>query len=219
MADNSSPFDATLSQGRVGLLVSGDGSYNSHRQGKSGELIVSEAHGRFYEGSSRGKMYLASIGVAGVAPGTALSTSPAFQIWNPVNSGILVAIKQVFVSYVSGTLGAGSFVHSVNLSQVTAPSGGTELTPVCALLNTSRGTARAFTGSTISATSTLIRASLNMGAALASTANFPALSMDPVEGGIVIPQGVAYCYQGIAVAGTSPLVIISALYEEITVPS
>lgn len=204
--------------GKVGAASAADGSYLAARADKTGALVVQNAHGKFYEPASRGKLFCASIGAAGVAPGTALSTSPALTIWNPAGSGILVSIKQVFVGYVSGTLGAGVLVHSFNPSQATAPSGGTALVPQCLLLNSSSGTAKAYTGSTISATSVIVRASMSMGAGLASTAAFPSLVMDEVDGSIVIPAGAAYCYQGIAAAGSSPLVVISVVYEEITQP-
>lgn len=211
--------DQFLSQGKTGPQTASDGNYNILRQDKTGALVVTEAHGRYHEAASRGKLYIASIAVAGVAPGTALSTTPAFQIWNPVNSGIIISIKQIFVGYVSGTLGAGALVHAQNSSQTAAPTGGTELTPLSANLNGSRGTGRVFTGSTVSATTTLIRPSMSLGAGLASTALFPSITADFVEGGIVIPAGVLYAYQGIAAAGTSPLLMIGAVYEEITLPT
>ncbi len=205
--------------GKVGGVgPSADGTFSALRLGKSMEMIMQQAHGKYYEAASRGKLYSACIGAAGVAPGTALSTAPAMTIYNPSNSGILVAIKKVSVGYLSGTLGAGMFVHSQNASQVAAPTSGTELVPVCALLNGSRGTAKAFTGSTISATSTIVRPSISVGAFLATEASVPGYLSDEVDGSIVIPAGVAYCYQGIMAGGSTPLVIIGVMYEEISVP-
>jgi hypothetical protein len=154
-----------------------------------------------------------------VAPGTALSTSPAFILWNPVASGVLISIKQVHIAYLSGTFVAGMMVHAQNPSQVTAPSGGTELTPVCALLNGTKGAGRVFTGSTISATSTIVRPSLTVGAYDGTTIVFAPMSTDDVDGSIVVPAGVAWCYQGITGgAGTTPKLLISAVYEEIVIP-
>src|SRR3954465_15492317 len=154
----ANPADMFAVSGKVGGAgPSSDGNYNALRQAKTLELIMSMAHGKYYEAASRGKLFNACIGAAGVAPGTALSTSPAMIIHNPVNSGILVAIKRVSVGYLSGTIGAGMMVHSQNASQLTAPSGGTALTPICSLLNGSRGSAMLYTGSTISATSTIVR--------------------------------------------------------------
>lgn len=211
-----SNFDTTLVQGRVGPVDVGNGVYSAMRMDKQSAQVVTNAHGKYHEAASRGTLFHATIAAAGVAPGTALSTAPAFCLWNPTGSGKLLSIKQVFVGYVSGTLGAGTLVHAQNASQVAAPTGGTELTPVCALLNGTRGTGRAFTGSTVSATTTLIRPSMTMGAALASSVAFPSLVMDEVDGSIVVPAGVAYAYQGIAAAGTSPLVLIGVLWEELT---
>jgi hypothetical protein len=211
--------DVITAHGKIGPASAGDGVYNALRQGKQGELITSQAHGKYHEAASRGKLFSASIGVAGVAPGTALSTTPAFTLYNPTNSGVILSLKKILVGYVSGTLGAGSLVHAQNASQVAAPTGGTELTPVCALLNGSRGTGKAFTGSTISAASTLIRPSINLGAFLASEASVPGVLQDDLDGSIIVPAGVAYCYQGIAAAGTTPLLIIAAIWEEITLPS
>lgn len=208
-----------VAMGKVGPNISGDGVFAAGRLDKTGANVSTNGHGWWHESTSRGKVFVASIGVAGVAPGTALSTSPALILWNPTASGIAVSILQVFVGYVSGTLGAGMLVHSYNPSQATAPSGGTALTPACALLNTSSGTAKAYTGSTISATSVLLRPSMTMGAALASSVAFPSLVMDEVGGGIVIPAGAAWCYQGIAAAGTTPLLSLAVVYEEITLPS
>lgn len=215
----ASQFDAVTSMGLTGPQVRPDGTPGSMRLDKTGAAVQTNAHGWYHEAAARGKLFHATIAAAGVAPGTALSASPAFTLWNPVNSGINLSIKQVFVGYVSGTLGAGSLVHAMNLSQVTLPSGGTELVPQCALLNGARGTGRAFTGSTISATSTLIRPSMTVGAALASSVAFPSLVMDEVAGSIVVPAGAAYCYQGIAAAGTSPLLLIGVTWEEITLPT
>lgn len=195
-----------------------DGAFESLRLGKTKELIVGEAHGRYYEAASRGKLFIAVTAVAGVAPGTALSTAPAFSLWNPVNSGILVTIKKVFIGYLSGTLGAGFMAHTQNSSQLTDPSSGTAIVPVCSLLNGTGGTAKPHTSSTISATSTLIRPSLNLNAIAGAGDAGPSLGVDMVDDEIIVPAGVAYCLQGIAAAGTSPKIVIGVVYEEITLP-
>ena len=39
---------------RVGPTSQADGSYTQNRSGKSGEQIVSSAHGKYYEASHRG---------------------------------------------------------------------------------------------------------------------------------------------------------------------
>jgi hypothetical protein len=121
------------------------------------------------------------------------------------------------MSYVSGTLGAGSMVHAYTLGQVTKPTAGTQLTTVSALLNGSSGKALAFQGSTLVAAPLIIRPSMTFGPALATTPAFPSLVQDFVDGSIEIPPGVAYAFQGVATAGTAPLVMIGVGYAEIPI--
>lgn len=204
--------------GRVGLVNVGDGVGAVIRLGKQADVIVSQLMGELYEAASRSKLFIASNAVAGVAPGTALGTTPPMTIHNPASSGILVAIREVVVSYVSGTLGAGTIAHAF-CAQAAAPTTGTELTPQGMPLGGAAGQAKAYTGSTVAATPTILRPAFNMGAALASSAEFAKeAAKDKVNGGIVIPAGYAYCLQGIAAGGSTPLVILAVVYQEITIP-
>lgn len=187
--------------------------------GRTGEQIVADARGRFHEAASRGTLFHASTAVAGVAPGTALSTTPPMALWNPINSGKLLSIQQVFLGYVSGTLGGGSMVHGLVIGQTTLPTGGAELTPQCGLLANVRGVARAFQGSTLIAAPTILKPSFVLGAGLATTAALPtAPAYDEVDGAIVVPPGAVWAFQGVAAAGTTPLVLIGASYEEVAIP-
>lgn len=196
-----------------------DGSDVPLRLGRNGEVVSTQAHGQFHEAASRQNLYLGSIAVAGVAPGTALGTTPPFALWNPTGSGKILSIKRVHVGYVSGTLGAGSLLHAVVTAQPSAPTGGTELTPANCFLGATRSTARLFTGSTVAATPTILRPSVVLNAMLASTATQPSMVDDWVDGSIIVPPGMAYVLQAIAAAGSTPLVVLAALFEEITTPS
>jgi hypothetical protein len=112
-------------------------------------------------------------------------------------------------------LGAGNIAMGFVASQTTVPSTGTELTPVCSMLGAPRGVGRVFTGSTVASTPAIIRPVFNMGAFLATTAVAPQDCDVLIDGGIIVTQGTAICLQGIAAAGTSPLVILGFTYEEI----
>lgn len=212
-------MEPNLMHGRIGPGQSADGVPQPIRLGKTLEQILSQLHGRFYENASRGNLFFASTAVAGVAPGTALSTTPPMSVWNPPNSGVLVELLQVFLGYVSGTLGAGSIVHAGLIGQMTVPTGGSELTPQSSIIANVRGKARAFQGSTLVGTPTILRPSLVLGAGLATTAELPkAPAYDEVDGSIVVPPGAVWAYNGVAAAGTSPLVLIGALYGEVPIP-
>jgi len=203
--------------GLVGPVSLGDGAISPVRQGKTGELVTHSMHGHYFEGAARGNLFIVDTAVAGIAVGIALDDAPPMALWNPPNSGILTVIQQVWVGYVAGSLGAGTMAHMVNPSQLTAPSGGTELVPRGGLLGVIRGKTRAYVGSTISAAGVILRPSLHLGAALASTATFPAKAYDEVNGSIVIPPGKAWGYMGITDTGATPLVMIGVSYEEVPI--
>lgn len=202
---------------KVGLQILTDGSLSTLRSDKTGAVVTTNTHGQFNESAVRGAIMYATNAGTGVAPGTVLSTAPPLTLWNPPSSGKFLSITKVSVGYVSGTLGAGSITLAVNASQATVPSGGTEITPVCSLLGFPRGVGRAFTGSTLSAIPTLIRPVFNMGAFLATTALAPQDCDVLIDGSIIVTPGTTLSLQGIAAAGTTPLVILGFTFEEIPV--
>jgi hypothetical protein len=104
-----------LIQGQVGPLSAGQslqpGSNPTVRLGQQGDLIVSEAHGRFYEQTYRGGTFrfgtnVIVTGAATMATATAinptLSTSasgvPMLGIWNPPTSSVNVVMLQAQVN-------------------------------------------------------------------------------------------------------------------------
>lgn len=206
-----------LSELKVGLTNLANGAVNILRGDKTGALIIANTHGSFNESATQGKIMYATNLVAWVAPGTSLTAVPPLALWNPPASGYNISITKVSVGYVSGTLGAGNIAMGSIPAQVTVPTGGAELTPTCSLLGSPRGVARAFSASTFISVPTIIRPVFNLGAFTAATALAPQDCDVLVDGGIVIPPGSAICLQGIAAAGTTPLVIFGLTYEEIPV--
>lgn len=208
-------FMGTAGENRQGI---GDGAPDVVRTGKTGELVVGQAHASFYEQTSRSVAFTVGTAVAGVAPGTALSTTPPLAIWNPPGSGVYLAINRVAVGYVSGTLGAGHLVYA-QVAQSTVPTSGTELVPVCTMVgNFLRSPIRAFQGSTVSATPTIIRSSgLNLAAFAGAADSLKPPSQDRVDGEIVLAPGNCFVVQGNTAAGTSPLVTLSAYFEVVNI--
>lgn len=204
-----------LAELRVGPQISADGSVVGQRADKLGSNVCANAHTMMGEATFRGAVMIASNAVAGVAPGTAFSTTPPLTLWNPPSSGKILVVHKAMLGYVSGTLGGGSIAFGAIPSQTTIPSTGTELTPQCSLVGFPRGVGRAFTGSTVASTPTIIRPAFTIGAFLASTALIPQPVVDLVDGEIAVQQGAAICLQGIAAAGTSPLVMLSLTWEEL----
>jgi hypothetical protein len=184
------------------------------RLDRKGALVAQLGGASFAEAVLRGNVMEACTAVAGVAPGTALSTTPPFALWNPPSSNKNLVVLKATLGYVSGTLGGGSILFAIVPSQVTVPSTGSELIPQNALLGLQRGVGRVFQGSTLSATPTILRPSFVMGAWVGTTASAAFNEMDIVDGGIVLPPSTVLCMQGLAGAGTSPLVLFAMTWEE-----
>jgi hypothetical protein len=202
---------------KVGITSVLDGGLVIPRASRTGAAVKVNGHGFYTEPASRGNIFMVSTAVAGVAPGTALSTTPPMALWNPPNSGKNLAILKTALGLISGTLGGGSLMYAVVPVQSAAPTTGTELTPQCSLLGFPNGVARAFQGSTVASTPALLRAAFVLGAFVGTTAVPPAPAVDYVDGEIVVPPGSALVVQGVAGAGTSPLVTIGLTYEELPV--
>ncbi|MBV5274456.1 MAG: hypothetical protein JZU52_12705 [Lamprocystis purpurea] len=204
-----------LAEITTGVVTRGDGAVGGARATRLGALVTAKGQGDFTEAALRARMFDLVTPVAGVAPGTVLSTTPPLTLWNPPSSGTLVAVLKSYLGYISGTLGGGSVVYAVVPAQMTVPTTGTELVPQCSLVGAPRGVARGFTGSTLVAIPTLLRPAYVLGAFAAATAVAPDPALDLVHGAIVLPPGTCLCLQGVAAAGTTPLMLLSLAYEEL----
>jgi len=203
-----------LAEGRTGLQSRTDGTVDGLRTDKTGAITIVSAHPLYSEASLRANMFVVSTAVTGIAPGTALSTTPPLTLLNPLNSGVDLVILKTSVGYISGTLGAGTIVYAYFTPQASLPTGGTELTPVCTKIGQIKGSGRAFQGSTISGTPLILRPAYSMGAFLATTADPIRTCQDLVEGEIVVPPATVFVMQAVAAAGTTPLVAMSIVWEE-----
>jgi hypothetical protein len=204
-----------LAEAKVGVQANGAGTQTIHRSAKDGSLVVSNGRGFYTEAASQGNFMIATNAVAGVAPGTALSTTPPMAIWNPPSSGRNLAILKTNVTFVSGTLGAGSIVYATVLTQTTVPTTGTEIVPQCSLLGFPRGVGRAFTGSTLIIAPAILKPAYTLGAFVGTTAVPATMEVDETGGEIIVTPGTVFVMQGVAAAGTSPLVMFGVCWEEI----
>jgi hypothetical protein len=65
-----------------------DGSNQPILQGKSGEFIDSNLHGKYYTSAYRGKVYVATTLIAGVTLPVNTTTAPTYTVFNPASSGV-----------------------------------------------------------------------------------------------------------------------------------
>ncbi len=103
--------------GQVGPQVLADGVIATARQGKTGELIVQELHGRFFEQTYRGNFYrigtttiVAGASTMGTATGlsatlaTAATGVPMLGIWNPLTSAVYAVLTQAAIQAYANTV-------------------------------------------------------------------------------------------------------------------
>jgi hypothetical protein len=210
--------------GQVGPRVIADGAETEIRLDRSGAQVVTAAHGRYAEASMRSVVYGAATAAAGVAPGTALSTTPPFSLWNPTGSGVVLSVLRTSMGYVSGTLGAGTIVYGFVPAQTTLPSGGSELTTFATNISAARARGRVLQGSTHVAAGTIAGPAFCIQPTLATApaaGGFVPLApaIDDVAGLWTVQPGSALILQGVAAAGTSPLVSFGCMWEEIPLPN
>ncbi|HVT61986.1 MAG TPA: hypothetical protein VHD33_00660 [Legionellaceae bacterium] len=205
--------EGIVGNGRVGLA---DGSDNELRLGRNGELVTLQGGPDYWENLIRGATFMASTGTAGIAPGTALSTSPPFVLYNPPNSGIVVGVLDAEVGFVSGTLGAGNIVLA-QISGQSLTSLGTILTPSTSnLIGASvMPQAKALQAPTLSATPTLMKNLWYTGAFVTNTTQYMGQAVKEFKGMVGLLPGGAICMQEVGAAGTTPLVMFSMSWVEI----
>src|SRR4029077_18444149 len=119
--------------GQTGIQNAGDSAFIPLRQGRQGDLIVSEFHGRFYEQTYRGNVYTNGTTTIQALTANTITltntTTPILGVWNPLSSTVNLVILQAALA--SGgnntaTVGSGAFVWATStgnsaISTGTAP--------------------------------------------------------------------------------------------------
>jgi len=184
----------------------------------TGEEVVSQLHGPVFEQNRRGNVYMGVTAVSGVAPGTAIGTTAAFALYNPLNSGFNLAVLKASMSYLSGTLGIGfiNWIMHTAAVQAGAAITGTAISVVRGNGANGVGVGKPLTTATVVA-GVLARAFGNLPPMLASSVLTPWRLDDDVAGALIVPPGAGVSLQATAAAGTSPLVIFGCLWEEVPV--
>jgi hypothetical protein len=204
---------------KVGPAVSGDGTTPQARGGQQGETVVKQATGKYSETVERGNVYTACGAVGGAAVQTSITSTVGFALFNPAGSGVKLRILRVSLAYISGTLGAGAFMHAAYDNQgSTALSGGTAaVIRNCQIGNTAvDATTKASDTAVLGAAPTQLRPFGSAFAELATTANGMQTVTEDVDGEFVVMPGGVYSITSImGAAGTSPKVITGVTYERV----
>lgn len=163
------------------------------------------------------RLFMGQTAVTGVAPGTAIGTTAAFALYNPAGTGKRLIIHKASMSYVSGTLGIGQVQWVGHLDPNQAAFTGTAIPVVGGRVGGGSAVGKPFTTATVPAAGTPFRLFANLPPMLASSVFAPWRIDDLVEGAIALDPGIGVSLQATAAAGTSPLVLFSAVWEEAAV--
>ena len=119
---------------QVGPQVLADGSITQPRLGKTGDIVVQELHGRFFEQTYRGNVYSAGGGLVALSANTialTASATPILGVWNPatslVNLVMLQASLQAIINTLTTPVGAGLFVLASSIGNSAISTGSAPL--------------------------------------------------------------------------------------------
>jgi hypothetical protein len=119
-----------LAEMRTGETLAADGTVNPGRSGKTGALIVQDAHGRFAEATRRGRLFSTGMGLTSINNATfttatlGATATPVVGVWNPgtstVNLEVLLAALVLAVTAGTATGPGGfSWLYSIGNNAIT----------------------------------------------------------------------------------------------------
>lgn len=96
---------------QVGPSIAADGTFPNARGGKSGEVVVQELHGRFFEQCYRGNMFSWGKTVTALSANSIslnATTTPIIGVWNPSGSLVNLVVLQVGAQVMPNNLTSGA---------------------------------------------------------------------------------------------------------------
>lgn len=175
---------------RVGPQVNADGAQVVARGGRSGAAGVVDVHGRYYEATSRGNVFMAANQASATFTLFGTTTATGYILSNPSGSGKNLSILNI--GYVKGTAAAAAIEQLVlsgayssqTLSSVTA------LSTRCALVGSNAtGVGIAYSAATLSAAGVIIAQFQSPSVSATATTGIPPVTQWDVAGSIVVAPG------------------------------
>lgn len=211
-----------LLQNIVGQPAAGaNNALLNSRAGQLGDTIVSELHGRYYETTYRGNVFLLSVSTAAAVTaytGGAAGT-PMIGVFNPVGSGRnLVILKASFANVVTAS-GAGTVTFGLYFGTTATITQATTTTPWNMVTQQQSGSvATGFRNVALTSGSAASNVIALGSYYWASAAGAAVVSGGPVdlEGSVIIPPG-SYIALGGSAALTGATWIGSLQWEEVPV--
>lgn len=188
-----------------------DGNTYNILQGRQGEQIVTELHGKYYVQAQRGNLFIGATPIAGVAVPISSSTSPTPCLWNPAGSGVNAVLVSYYIGYSGGTgvvgalgyyavTGAGSAIGTAAPFSAFAAT-----TPTNALIGLGNSSKMKWSSTgtcTLTTAGTLIRGfGMGQSAPVSAGTSIWGLYVDNFDGTMIVPPGVAIYPAATAASG------------------
>jgi hypothetical protein len=134
-------------------ISAADGANQPILQGKAGEQLLAELHGKWYSACYRGRVFTISSLIAGVTIPVNTTTGPTWTIFNPLGSGVNVEMISLDVGWpVAATTVVATLLGSYSIQ---TPTSVTAITPSSALIGGGAvPQAKVYTAATITAITT-----------------------------------------------------------------
>lgn len=193
-------MSSELILGQVGVQYGADGSQLPARQGKLGELSMSQLQAPYYEQTYRGNLFMLDSGsvtvIAANAAGQAMGTAKFLNgFFNPVASGKNAVIVGANVATVSGTPG-GPILYEVSAGPgtITSASTGTIRSGMVGGAAKSLMTPQVMIALTAldADTTALVQIGTSGGPAASAVGAGVNSAYDFVDGKIIVPPGFAF---------------------------
>lgn len=202
-------------EGQVGPQFLSDGTVETFRQGRSGEQVVTELHGRYYEQTYRKNVFTAfAASVATSVAGTGLI---GIQIWNgsPIANGVNLALLKIGGQIAVTSAGVLNLQLATGTGQVVAPTSTTTITSVTNNFIGGQGSqATATNAGTFTNAPTARLSLLHNTVAIAVTGEDAGFMLD-LEGSIIIPPQCYVCIVANNNAAAAASCYLYIMWEEV----
>lgn len=177
-------------QGQIGTQSQADGSNPPLRQGKTGDLIVSEMHGKLYELNYRKQLFSAANQAATVTTVGLATTHTGLVISNPVGSAVNVVLLGVGWSFIVAPAAPMAIGIMVGFNAATNVTHTAAVTPISSYAGSGVVPSAKVDSSSTLPTAPVLERLLGV----VDTGAITTLAQGPIgnvllEGGIILPAG------------------------------
>jgi hypothetical protein len=202
-------------ESQVGPQILADGAHGAIRLGKTGESVVQQLHGRYYEAAYRGRIFVAHA--AAQAMTIAQASMVGLQLWNgsPISAGVNLVLMKCAGNIVATSATVTSIVLASGTGQASPPTGQTAATRVAnAFLGQAAPNATATSAAVFTNAPTALWSLLHNTAAINTVGVDGGWQMD-FDGAIIVPPQSWVCLATVGATAAAGAVNASIMWEEV----